>query len=72
MNMKWIKVSEQLPEPRYGEAGEPPVVSEDVLAFQKDSPIYIANYDHEQRRWCIDGDIWGLEPSHWMPLPEAP
>lgn len=75
----WISVEERLPEARYGEAGKPPVVSEDVLVCGcnalGDEHIVFANYDHEAKQWWViegHGHLDADDPTHWMPKPKLP
>lgn len=74
--MEWTKVKEQLPEATIGEAGQPPMLTDDVLVYFEagDRGYEIANYDYEEESWysLVDGFFFDAEPSHWMPLPKAP
>ncbi len=62
--MKWISVKDRLPEP-----------FEDVLVYwDKSMPMEVCNYDPDGW-WCeaaTAGEPLDSEPTHWMPLPEAP
>ena len=37
----------------------------------QDWDIVILWYDIAMEQWT-DGDVWGFEPTHWMPLPDPP
>ena len=66
MNNKWIPVTEALPSD-----------GEEVLVFcstdgwaSEDFEFGLAWYCPSFQRWLVNYE--GLEPTHWMPLPEAP
>ena len=67
---RWIPVTERLPS-----------LHDDVLMYFKDDDNMAAGYldyvDEDRTMWCSysDGGYWtdcDYEPTHWMPLPEAP
>lgn len=82
--MSWVNSEVRLPDARYGEDGEPPVISDDVLicfgGFDgMGSEMHVGNYDHEKRGWYIEGlsnkhrnELADHENTHWMPLPNPP
>jgi hypothetical protein len=53
----WISVNDRLPEAVYGQDGEPPEVSEDVLGFWPagNANCDVANYDHATITHGISG-----------------
>lgn len=73
MNSKWIPVTESLPSDR-----------ERVLTYSPstpwwfsydDEPCIVVGFRHEAySHWFFSTDTRNarIEPTHWMPLPEAP
>ena len=53
---EWIRIAEELPNH-----------SDNVLAFDPDEGVVMASY---LNTWS--GDLYRIEPTHWMPLPEPP
>lgn len=70
--MNWISVEEQLPEAKYGEAGKAAITSDDVLIFWPDQSITIGSYDIGGDWYDNEVGVSGIDPTHWMPLPEPP
>ena len=53
---EWIQVSDRVP-----------AHSDNVLAFDPDEGVVMASY---LNTWS--GDLYRIQPTHWMPLPEPP
>ena len=74
----WIDCNERLPDAVYGEEGEPPEMSEDVLACWPNAmnlTVDIAQYDHGRKQWSFPTKGFEdahCDPGYWMPLPELP
>lgn len=68
--LRWIPVTERMPERRWPDAETGALDSIDVLFFATDGDIYIGCYQYDEERW------WNTRcyrnATHWMPLPEAP
>lgn len=65
--MKWISVKERLPENK-----QSVLFYIDNLEFSEDDRIAKGYYDYGQFYDEYTFEEWGLETSHWMPLPEPP
>ena len=79
--MKWIPIEKAKPLLTHGEQGRAPILSDDVLVFfgapDGDGTIAIASYDAEEDCWDVRTGFHEYspaipDPTHWMPLPEAP
>lgn len=78
--MKWISVSERLPELRMWESGS--LASSNVLFVTEDKTIhigYVMEDFHIGDNGCLKIDRWFMlggyrieNVTHWMPLPEMP
>ena len=69
---KWIPVSERLPEFPEGKHSVTVLVSGrwGVREAEWVDPIY--NVRNKHPRWERDGRLLPFEPTHWIPMPEAP
>lgn len=77
MNNGWFRIEEKLPEPIWGVEGEPPDMSDDVLALFPggDCRIEVAYYESSRKVWVLPGHGFkkaDCDPTHWRPLPELP
>ncbi len=75
----WVKVEDRLPEAVWGDEDKA-FISNDVALIFADRSYSIGSYDHDSKNWTLWlGDrnfilekVAGSEPTHWLPLPEAP
>ncbi|WP_236234489.1 DUF551 domain-containing protein [Pseudomonas tohonis] len=62
---KWIAIKDQIPP-----------FDTSVLALWKNGHIEDAEFSDDGEdhvyHWLFDGESFADEPTHWMPLPEAP
>jgi hypothetical protein len=73
--MGWTAVFKTKPAAIMGEAGKPPIISDDVLCYwDEHQPMEVGNYDHEEDAWfsSATGNQWDQEPSFWLALPPPP
>lgn len=56
---KWISVKDELP-----------AINKNVLINSLQDGVTVGYYD--SRVWFNISEVWAVEATHWMPLPEPP
>lgn len=68
---EWIKVTDRLPEAKYGDGVKAPFVSDDVAVYFDEIGVDIANYDHDAGHWTLPNKSFeqpDCNPTHWKEI----